>query len=159
VYTLTGRRKPGSGDEWTVRALDRNLTARFALASPDRLLVETGGRGVPVRVIRFGDEIEITVRGDTYRFSLAHVEEQHAHIEGHRGKGLVAPMPGLVLRVNVKEGERVRTHQTLVVIEAMKMEHSIEAPHDGVVKKVHCAEGGRVAEGQLLVELEEAAPV
>jgi biotin carboxyl carrier protein len=104
------------------------------------------------------NEIEVIAEGDTYRFSLAQQEEQHAHIEGHRGKGLVAPMPGLVLRVGVKEGDRVKTHQTLVVIEAMKMEHSIEAPHDGVVKKVHCAEGGRVTEGQLLVELEEAAP-
>jgi 3-methylcrotonyl-CoA carboxylase alpha subunit len=64
-------------------------------------------------------------------------------------------MPGLVLRVLVREGEPVHTHQTLVVIEAMKMEHAIEAPHDGVVKKVHCQEGGRVSEGQLLIELEQ----
>ena len=67
----------------------------------------------------------------------------------------MAPMPGLVLKVLVKPGERVRAHQTLVVLEAMKMEHSIEAPHDGVVKAVHCAEGGRVSEGQLLVELDQ----
>jgi 3-methylcrotonyl-CoA carboxylase alpha subunit len=64
-------------------------------------------------------------------------------------------MPGLVLRVLVREGDQVHTHQTLVVLEAMKMEHAIEAPHDGVVKKVHCQEGGRVNEGQLLVELEQ----
>jgi biotin carboxyl carrier protein len=64
-------------------------------------------------------------------------------------------MPGLVLRVLVREGDEVHTHQTLVVLEAMKMEHAIEAPHDGIVKKVHCQEGGRVNEGQLLVELEQ----
>jgi 3-methylcrotonyl-CoA carboxylase alpha subunit len=66
-------------------------------------------------------------------------------------------MPGLVLKVLVKLGERVRAHQPLVVLEAMKMEHSIEAPHDGVVKAVHCREGGRVKEGDLLVELEAEA--
>jgi 3-methylcrotonyl-CoA carboxylase alpha subunit len=158
VHTLTGRRRAGTRDEWKVSTGSRTLSARFTFAPPDRLVIETEGRGVSVRMARSGDDIDIMVSGDTYRFSLAHEEEQHAHVEGHRGKGLVAPMPGLVLRVAVKEGERVRTHQTLVVIEAMKMEHVIEAPHDGIVKKVHCAEGGRVVEGQLLVELEEAAP-
>jgi 3-methylcrotonyl-CoA carboxylase alpha subunit len=63
-------------------------------------------------------------------------------------------MPGLVLKVLVRAGDSVRTHQTLVVLEAMKMEHAIEAPHDGVVKSVNCAEGGRVAEGVVLIELE-----
>jgi 3-methylcrotonyl-CoA carboxylase alpha subunit len=158
VHTLSGRRTPGSPDTWTVAVGERRLMARFALAQADRMVVETEGRSLPVRVIRMADDIEVVVTGDTYRFSLALQEEQHANIEGQRGKGLIAPMPGLVLRVLVKEGERVRTHQTLVVIEAMKMEHAIEAPHDGTVKKVHCAEGGRVTEGQLLVELEEATP-
>jgi 3-methylcrotonyl-CoA carboxylase alpha subunit len=158
VHTVSGRRTPGSCDEWTVSLGERTLTARFALAQADRMVIEADGRSLPVRVIRMADDIEVIAAGDTYRFSLALQEEQHPHIEGHRGKGLIAPMPGLVLRVLVKEGERVRTHQTLVVIEAMKMEHAIEAPHDGIVKKLHTAEGGRVTEGQLLVELEEAAP-
>ena len=68
-------------------------------------------------------------------------------------RGMV--MPGLVLKVLVKAGQRVRAHQPLVVLEAMKMEHSIEAPHDGVVKVVHCKEGGRVAEGALLIEMDQ----
>ena len=67
-------------------------------------------------------------------------------------------MPGLVLKVLVRPGQRVRAHQTLVVIEAMKMEHAIEAPHDGIVRKVHCAEGGRVSEGAPLIELDKEAP-
>jgi biotin carboxyl carrier protein len=50
----------------------------------------------------------------------------------------------------------VRAHQTLIVLEAMKMEHNIEAPYDGIVKSVNCAEGGRVAEGVVLIELEES---
>jgi biotin carboxyl carrier protein len=66
-------------------------------------------------------------------------------------------MPGLVLKVLVKAGDAVQAHQTLVVLEAMKMEHAIEAPYDGVVKAVNCAEGGRVAEGVVLVEMEREA--
>ena len=64
-------------------------------------------------------------------------------------------LPGLVLKVMARPGQKVKAHQTLVVLEAMKMEHSIEAPHDGVVKAVHCKEGGRVSEGAVLVELEQ----
>jgi biotin carboxyl carrier protein len=63
-------------------------------------------------------------------------------------------MPGLVLKVLVRPGEKVSAHQTLIVLEAMKMEHNIAAPYDGTVKTVSCAVGGRVAEGAVLIELE-----
>jgi len=158
VIALTGRRVPASTDTWVVDTEDGPREARLSVAPPDRLLVELDGRSAVCRVARSGNAIDVLLGDRLYMFALAHKREQHARVEGHRGKGLVAPMPGLVLRVLVREGEPVRTHQTLVVIEAMKMEHAIEAPHDGIVKKVHCAEGGRVTEGQLLVELEEEAP-
>ena len=77
--------------------------------------------------------------------------------EHSRQGGLSAPMPGLVLKVLVRPGDKVHAHQTLIVLEAMKMEHNIEAPYDGTVKTVNCAEGGRVAEGVVLVELEQEA--
>ena len=69
---------------------------------------------------------------------------------------IVAPMPGLIIKVHVAEGERLRAHQVLAVLEAMKMEHSIQADADAVVKHVHCHEGERVLGGALLFELEPA---
>ena len=118
------------------------------------MIAEYDGESRASSVERRNDVIEVKSGRQLYAFSLAHPEEHHPHLEGLRGKGLMAPMPGLVLRVLVREGERVHVHQTLVVLEAMKMEHAIEAPHDGIVKKLHCAEGGRVTEGAVLVELE-----
>ena len=67
---------------------------------------------------------------------------------------LRAPMPGVVVRVLVAEGAKVAARQPLVVLEAMKMEHIIEATTDGVVKAVACRAGQRVAEGDVLIELE-----
>jgi len=66
---------------------------------------------------------------------------------------LSAPMPGTVLEVHVKEGQRVRKGQTLVVLEAMKMEHRIQAPKAGEVTKLHFSEGDRVDMGEILVQI------
>ena len=64
---------------------------------------------------------------------------------------LVAPMPGSVVSVAVGVGDRVRKGQTLVVLEAMKMEHPIGSPEDGVVTEVKVAAGEQVERGALLV--------
>jgi acetyl/propionyl-CoA carboxylase alpha subunit len=68
---------------------------------------------------------------------------------------LTAPMPGTVVKVLVAAGEDVAARQSLVVLEAMKMETPVISPYDAVVRAVHVQEGDRVAGGALLVELEE----
>ncbi|KQM54068.1 3-methylcrotonyl-CoA carboxylase [Pseudomonas sp. Leaf15] len=73
--------------------------------------------------------------------------------QAHQG-GLTAPMNGSIVRVPVEVGQHVEAGTQLVVLEAMKMEHSIRAPHAGVVKGLFCQEGEMVAEGSALVELE-----
>jgi acetyl/propionyl-CoA carboxylase alpha subunit len=75
--------------------------------------------------------------------------------EGAEQSALTAPMPGTVIRVLAKEGDRVTHRQPLLVLEAMKMETPVVSPYDAVVKSVHVKEGDRVAGGALLVELEE----
>ena len=62
-------------------------------------------------------------------------------------------MPGTVLEIHVKEGQRVRKGQTLVVLEAMKMEHRIQAPKAGEVTNLHFSEGDRVDMGEILVQI------
>ncbi|WCE09662.1 acetyl-CoA carboxylase biotin carboxylase subunit [Pseudomonas sp. JBR1] len=72
--------------------------------------------------------------------------------------GLTAPMNASVVAVSVAVGDSVDAGTPLVVLEAMKMEHSIRAPRAGVVTALFCSPGELVAEGTALVELEEAAP-
>ena len=72
---------------------------------------------------------------------------------GHHG-GLAAPMNGSIVRVLVEPGQVVAAGATLVVLEAMKMEHSIRAVEDGTVKGLFCQEGEMVSEGRVLVEME-----
>jgi biotin carboxyl carrier protein len=71
-----------------------------------------------------------------------------------RGEGgIVAPMPGLVLSIKAKEGDSVAAGQTLLVMEAMKMENAISSPYAGTVSKIYVREGDSISEGDLLVEV------
>ena len=69
-------------------------------------------------------------------------------------KDIKAPMPGMVLEVNVTAGQEVEKDTPLLILEAMKMENVIKAPGDGVVKKVHIEQGNPVEKNQLLIEME-----
>ena len=71
--------------------------------------------------------------------------------------GLTAPMNGSIVRVAVKVGDEVAAGALLVVLEAMKMEHSIRAPLAGKVLALGCAEGDLVDEGRVLIELQETS--
>ena len=76
---------------------------------------------------------------------------------GQAGAGpqrIVAPMPGKIVRVSVAPGEAVRARQTIVVIEAMKMENELKAGRDGTVGELHAREGASVDAGALLVVIQ-----
>lgn len=67
------------------------------------------------------------------------------------------PMPAVVVRVLIHEGDQVKRGQGLIVVTAMKMETTLVAPSDGRVKKINTSEGAKVAPGEILVEIEEEA--
>ena len=71
------------------------------------------------------------------------------------GGGLVAPMPGAILSIDIKPGDTVKKGDVLVILEAMKMEHRITAPRDGIVGSVQTSVGEQVENEQLLVTLED----
>ena len=78
---------------------------------------------------------------------------------GHsdQAMALMAPMPGKITKLSVKDGELVEKGQTLVVMEAMKMEYRLTAPRMTRVKSVHCKEGEQVGLGVTLVRFEDEA--
>jgi biotin carboxyl carrier protein len=65
-----------------------------------------------------------------------------------------APLPGSIFKLTVKEGDAVKRGQTILILEAMKMENNILAEKDGIVNKIHVAEGDAVLQGDILVEIE-----
>ena len=65
-----------------------------------------------------------------------------------------APMPGLILDINVEIGQEIKEDDTILILEAMKMENIITAPRDGVIKSISAEKGDAVEKNQLLIEFE-----
>jgi len=76
-----------------------------------------------------------------------------AAASGESSSLVKAPLPGLIIDVKVREGEKVKAGQNIVVMEAMKMENQIQATTDGTVKKIFIKKGDNVAEGNALIEI------
>lgn len=69
------------------------------------------------------------------------------------GSAVKSPLPGVILEVNVKVGDTVKAGQQVMVLEAMKMENSIESTFDGVVKSIDKGKGDSVLEGEVLITI------
>jgi 3-methylcrotonyl-CoA carboxylase alpha subunit len=115
--------------------------------------VEHGGHRRKARVVREGQRVHVLSEGQLFSF----VEEPRFpdHREHAVAGGLTAPMPGKVVKVLVSVDQSVESGAPLVVLEAMKMEHTIVAPAKGVVSAVNCTVGERVAEGADLVDIDD----
>ncbi|MEX2465774.1 MAG: biotin/lipoyl-containing protein [Gemmatimonadota bacterium] len=72
-------------------------------------------------------------------------------------KPITAPMPGLIVKIEVSEGDEVQSGQGVVIVEAMKMENELKAQATGVVEKIHVAPGDTVEKGQVLVDFQAPA--
>jgi 3-methylcrotonyl-CoA carboxylase alpha subunit len=104
------------------------------------------------------DGVDVTLDGTLYRFTVPPPPGAHSSAAGalHGDGSVTAPMPGKIVSVAVRAGASVAPHDVLIVLEAMKMEHRIEAPVAGTVDAVHVAPGDVVAGGATLVTIGSA---
>jgi biotin carboxyl carrier protein len=117
-------------------------------------LIDASGRRTPADVATDGDVAWVFVNGDVFEIEVERSDQQPVRRRtgvGH--EGLTAPMPATVVQVLVTPGALVTRGQTLVLLEAMKMELPVRAHRDGVVASVQCAAGDLVQPGVALVEL------
>jgi pyruvate carboxylase subunit B len=164
VVTVNGERKNVTLDP-DGASYEKDEVAHAELSDVD---------GSPVRMVRVGTHVHRVVaqkrdgRGsytlwvDGYRFETEALDERTRAIRdlsaastGPTGPApVVAPMPGLVVRINVSIGDRVEAGQGIVVMEAMKMENELRATGPGTVRSIDVAVGTAVEKGMLLVALE-----
>ncbi len=119
------------------------------------LRVRLGTQQSEGTVVREGAKLYVFVNAQRYVLDLPDAGAATAH-SAHAGGQLTAPMPGKIIAVQVKPGDSVRAGQPLMVMEAMKMEHTIAASAAGKVASVLFQPGDQVAEGAELIKMEAA---
>ncbi len=148
-----------TGSQWVFRHEGGPLPLEWdaQLASPGqyRLRVRLDGADVFATVVLRGEDLHVFRDGAVYVLRL-HDAVAHAQDDaGDHGGGLTAPMPGKIISISVKAGDVVKSGDALLVMEAMKMEHTILAPADGTVQEVFFSVGDQVTDGVELIAIGE----
>jgi 3-methylcrotonyl-CoA carboxylase alpha subunit len=158
LVMLDGARRRELSAEFTrdgivVKLPAANIAVSGVVNSDGQYRLRVGSRQCTARVVVDGQALTVFVNGSEHQL---HVIDPRAAVAAAAAGGghLLAPMPGVVIGVAVAVGDTVSKGTALIVVEAMKMEHTITAPYDGVVKAIHFAAGDQVAEGAELLELE-----
>jgi 3-methylcrotonyl-CoA carboxylase alpha subunit len=108
--------------------------------------------GSKAQAVRDGKSWHVFHQGTRWTLTL---KEELGALDLDTGSGsLAAPMPGRVIKLFVQSGAKVKKGDPLLILEAMKMEHTITAPADGTVKEIHYAAGEQVLEGAELIKVE-----
>jgi 3-methylcrotonyl-CoA carboxylase alpha subunit len=137
-------------------------------------LIDSNGQHVCAQFKGTADALQVTVNEQQFNARACQLDHTwHVRINGERTAltwldplalptdsaveqgHLTAPMPGSVIAVHVSKGEAVVKGQALIVMEAMKMEHTLSAPYTGVVSEIYCAVGEQVKAGVTLIAIEE----
>ncbi|MEP0520604.1 MAG: acetyl/propionyl/methylcrotonyl-CoA carboxylase subunit alpha [Hyphomicrobiales bacterium] len=118
----------------------------------------SNGQRVSADVIQYEEQykrsISVQHQGRIWAFDSVDTLQSVAQAS-NGGNAIVAPMTGTVKLVAIKPGQQVNCGDTLLVLEAMKMELSLSAPRDCIVSSIHCGGGSQVSEGDILIEVED----
>jgi len=142
----------GAGAQWTVHMEGNALQGSGRLAG-DALRVQIGEQLHRATVIRDGNELYLFGSEGVQRFTL-HDPVSEADQSVADAGSLVAPMPGRIVATLVAPGTAVKRGAPLLVLEAMKMEHTLQAPADGTVQGYRVKAGDQVGDGAVLVDFE-----
>ncbi len=143
-------------DQWRITINGRTALARGRKLEGDRIAVEFDDRRLIASVVAVDGKRSIFLQGSTY--SLLRDDPLHlVEAGGAHGGGLTAPMPGKVVALLAQPGQKVEKGAPLLILEAMKMEHTITAPAAGTVKIFCYAAGEQVGDGAALVEFNSEA--
>lgn len=138
-----------------VRLGDHTLEMELFVDAEGRGWCRHHGRLRPVAVVREGKRVHVWLDGHAFVFELTDAQPRKARGAAGGQEGLSAPVPGKVLLVAVKQGDRVEIGQKLLSIESMKMEFVVRARAAGTVRRVLVADGDQVLAGAPLLEMGE----
>src|SRR5687768_12328492 len=142
-----------SGKSYHVDIGAKTVDVEIINTENGRLDLLIDGERVTAYISSDGEKRWVTVNGQTFVLTKSSGTKRRGASHDHASE-LAAPMPGQVRSVNVSEGEVVTKGQTLLVLEAMKMEIRIQAPFDGVVSSISVKTGQTVEREQIVVKMD-----
>jgi biotin carboxyl carrier protein len=137
---------------------DESFDVRYSLISENYIHLDVNGQGVNVYVSENSEGKTVHINGISYLVQDADkVERSPSRKAGAKDipQEVTPPMPSVVVRVLVAEGDLVEKGQGVVVVSAMKMETTLMAPYSGRIVKINFAVGDKVMPGQVLVDIEK----
>ena len=154
---VTGNSREHSELDYVIRTGGQVVRASGRLEADGRLAAILDGTQRRIDVAEDHDHLVIFEAGNTFR--LKRLSDGDHSTEEEATGNLISPMPGTIIEVMANEGQQVSKGDTLLVLEAMKIEHTIVAPHDGTVQTLHYRAGDMVEEGVELLVLAEISSV
>ena len=147
-----------TGKKWTCKLNDREIPIDAALIQEGVLSILLNGKSYAVKQELIGTETNVVIGHERFNASVrdprSFRSRQRAGASEQGVKKITAPMPGKVVRILSAVGDQVEAGQSVIVIEAMKMQNELKAPKSGVIKKIAVSEGAAVEAGQSLAEIE-----
>ena len=143
------------GSKYVAQVDGQPLEFELIDSQPGILSLRIGGRALTLYWARQGTEQWISLNGCTYRLERPTARRASSRSEDSLGESVRSPMPAQVRAVQIAEGELVEKGQTLMLLEAMKMEIQVKAPLDGRIVRLLAVDGQSVDKDQLLVEIGE----
>ncbi len=143
-----------NGNQYEVKIDDINEASTLAHVTVNGTKYDVeiqGGKAAAVKKPQIASAPEATGLSVTPKTPIA---TKPAAVPAATGAKVTCPLPGTVIAIKVKEGDTVAAGQTLVVLEAMKMENNIDAERGGVVKQILVSAGATVMEGDVLIVIE-----
>lgn len=141
-----------SGKSYRATMGDKTIEVEILGTQDGQLNLLIDGERVTAYVSSDNAKCWVTINGRTHLLTKSSGSKRSGGKHEHSGE-LTAPMPGQVRAVNVSEGDEVTKGQTLMVLEAMKMEIRIQSPSDGTVSRLFVKQGDTVEREQMLIEV------
>jgi propionyl-CoA carboxylase alpha chain len=144
----------GTVEWWGGRSGYRVDGVEVVSVATDRVTLEHDGLRTSYDVTVVGDQVDVDWPGG--HLALRRVPRFTDPADAVASGSLLAPMPGTVVQVAVEAGQQVEAGQPVLVLEAMKMQHTVSAPYAGTVAEISVEAGSQVAAGEVLAVVEEA---
>ncbi len=160
-YEYAGKSYPvrmsRNGDGFTALIGDKEYDVSLKEIRPGFFIIQIDGKPVKVSIASEGNQRHIFHNGAVYRFTRMEGRKKKGVPEGEISPEINSPISGKLIKVDVTPGSEVDASQTLMTIEAMKMEYQIKAPYAGKVETINFKEGEQVDIGMVLIVMEKKA--